>query len=211
MGLTRSKDIMSDKRSVTTDALEVLGTLPIDSSVGRDAIHLAVEPVVALETLAPGQDVGLTQGGAASWANHVGIVDPFLKRKVRKGERFLLVVYPRQITSLRHVWTHPAFADVDTPKTDTDASKAASEAWLRNFCDNNDCPGYESMMEIISNPDGVQLSDEEYYGKSYIDGDYIHISGADAHGTIPDEFWDHAEIVLGQRVKHRASYFSCSC
>jgi hypothetical protein len=202
--------MMSDKRSVTTDALEVLGTI-IDSTVGRDAIHLAVEPVIAMENLSPGQDVGLVEGGAGTSPNPVGIVDPFLKKKVRKGERFLLLVYPRQITSLRHVWSHPAFPDADTPKTDTDANKAASEAWLRNFCDNSDCPSYESMLEIVTTPEGVQLGDDEDYGKSYIDGDYIHISGYDAHGTIPDEFWDHVEVVTGQRVRHRASYFSCSC
>lgn len=36
---------MSDKRKVTTDALETLGN--IIESRGRDAIHLAAEPVVA--------------------------------------------------------------------------------------------------------------------------------------------------------------------
>lgn len=39
---------MSDKRSVATDALETLGTI-IDDKQKRDAIHLAVEPVVAGE------------------------------------------------------------------------------------------------------------------------------------------------------------------
>lgn len=37
-----------DKRSVSTDALETLGTI-IDDRAGRDAIHLAVEPVHAGE------------------------------------------------------------------------------------------------------------------------------------------------------------------
>ena len=40
----------SDKRSVATDALETLGTI-IDDTQKRDAIHLAVEPVVAGERL----------------------------------------------------------------------------------------------------------------------------------------------------------------
>lgn len=43
----------ADNRKVTTDALETLGTI-IGTSEGRDAIHLAVEPVEAGERLSPG-------------------------------------------------------------------------------------------------------------------------------------------------------------
>lgn len=51
----------ADNRSVSTDALATLGTI-IDESAGRDAIHLAVEPVIAGEELRPGADVGLRNG-----------------------------------------------------------------------------------------------------------------------------------------------------
>lgn len=99
----------ADKRTVATDALETLGMIHFKSE-GRDAIHLAVEPVEAGEDLEPGQDIGLELDGKAyAGQRPVGIVDPFLPRTVRKGERFWLVVYPRMITSLRHVWDHPAF------------------------------------------------------------------------------------------------------
>ena len=47
----------SDNRTVTTDALETLGSL-ITPAEGRDAIHLAVENVVAAMSLRPGEDVG---------------------------------------------------------------------------------------------------------------------------------------------------------
>ena len=99
----------ADKRSVATDALETLGYV-ISEKEARDAIHLAVEPVIAGETLQPGQHIGLTAGKIATSSEpHLGIVDPFLVQPVRVNERFWLVVYPRQIRSLRHVVEHPLF------------------------------------------------------------------------------------------------------
>ena len=47
----------SDKRTVATDALETLGMI-INDAAGRDAIHLAVEPMIARHPLRPGEYVG---------------------------------------------------------------------------------------------------------------------------------------------------------
>lgn len=89
-----------------------LGKL-IDSPVGRDAVHVAIAPVVcADESLIPGSHVGLVGNtNAVSIYSHpyVGVVDPFLMGKVKHGEQFYLCLYPNTVTSLRHVWTHPAF------------------------------------------------------------------------------------------------------
>lgn len=83
----------------------------IEGPAGRDAIHVAVAPVVAGVFLEPGQHVGLFADGTAKPTKpHIGIVDPFLTQPVEKGERFWLFLYPNTVTSLRHVWTHPAFA-----------------------------------------------------------------------------------------------------
>lgn len=195
----------SDKRSVSTDALETLGTI-IGESAGRDAIHLAVEPVIAAHSLRPGDDVGFVEGGVGECDNPVGIVDPFLKAKVKKGERFWLVVYPRQITSLRHVWTHPAFGEPGIPMPDN--RKAASEAWLRNFCETEDCPGYETVMEAVTN-------DKEEGGDGnfgwWKEDDYIGFRGIDAHASIPPEFWEHVENVIGRKLSKHQSSFTCSC
>jgi hypothetical protein len=100
----------ADNRTVTTDALETLGMVHFKPEA-RDAIHLAVEPVEAGENLSPGDHVSLTDGKAyfTGTAKKVGIVDPFLPAPVKAGDRFWLVVYPRQISSLRHVWEHPDF------------------------------------------------------------------------------------------------------
>ena len=57
-----------DKRTVATDALLTLGTI-IGPAEKRDAIHLAVEPVIAGEKLRPGDHVVVDSGLAV-------LVDP---------------------------------------------------------------------------------------------------------------------------------------
>ena len=193
----------ADKRTVATDALETLGTI-IDEKAGRDAIHLAVEPVVAGHPLLPGQNVGLVDGLACVCDKPLGIVDPFLTKAVMAGQRFWLVVYPRQITSLRHVWEHPAFP-ASQPIAEN-KSKTTSEAWLREFCANNDCPSYERVIGLIMA--GTLPGD---YGESYMDEETLYFNGSDANASIPPEFWDHVEIVLGKKMNNRPTHFSCSC
>jgi hypothetical protein len=190
-----------EKRKVSTDALETLGT--IIQTGKRDAIHLAVEPVIAGERLWPGHDVGIVDGKATTKATKkLGIVDPFIKGAVPEGEMFWLIVYPRTITSLRHVWEHPDFSGYvgpDPEEVRKEQEKDESEEWLREFCHTHDIPAYGEVVENFLR------------GKS--DGEYFHFSGTDASGSIPDEFWDHMEKVTGKEIKsrQRAAYFSCSC
>lgn len=200
-----------DKRSVATDALETLGTI-IDETQKRDAIHLAVEPVIAGQDLWPAADIRIIDGKAfrAQRADAHGIVDPFLSGHVTEGSRFWFVMYPRMVHSLRHVWTHPAFPDeagtpAPAPKTD---DKAASETWLRDWCTQNDVPGYEPVMAVITSG---KWGDGDSYGR--IEDGYIYFNGVDAHASIPDEFWNHVEIVTGRKFApdERAESFSCSC
>lgn len=90
-----------------------LGEL-ITEPQNRDAVHIAVAPVIAVSKLAPGDHVGFIAGnkvGRISAIRCVGIVDPFLRGEVNTGEQFWLYLYPGSITSLRHDWTHPAFKD----------------------------------------------------------------------------------------------------
>lgn len=200
----------AEKRSVSADALETLGTI-IGEGAGRDAIHLAVEPVISAELLYPGQNVGLLDDGRAASAagtkKALGIVDPFLKDCVQAGERFWLVVYPRQITSLRHVWSHPDFTQ---PRGISSVpTKEDSEAWLRNFCGQaNDCPDYWKVLGILFSDSGTGEPDDN---ESYINPEYLFIRGQEAHGDIPPEFWMHAEIVTGKKFANRPDHFSCGC
>lgn len=108
---------MSD-RTPSTDALETLGMIHFKPE-HRDAIHLAVDPVIAGCELVVGQRIGIV-GGIAYPAGlfhddkrvpYHGIVDPFLPSRVLEGQKFWFVMAPRMVTSLRHVWNHPEFPE----------------------------------------------------------------------------------------------------
>jgi hypothetical protein len=92
-----------------------LGQL-VEGAGRRDAIHVAVAPVVAGHDMDPGDRVGIRDGKACYRAEPVGIVDPFLRHTVKAGETFWLCLFPNTVTSLRHVWTHPAFAPKPQPE-----------------------------------------------------------------------------------------------
>jgi len=189
----------ADNRSVATDALHTLGTI-IGESEKRDAIHLAVFPAVAAHTLRPGDDVGLVEGNTAGVCdNPLGIVDPFLKEKtVKQGQRFWLIVYPRKITSLRHVWEHPGFPAATELGAEPASQMSKSEAWLRNYA--------------ASLP--VKYDELLYRAKDWVENGERWNEGGRFEGEyIPDEFWPHYEAVTGMTVAadNRGSFFSCSC
>lgn len=107
----------ADKRSPSTDALETLGMIHFKPE-HRDAIHLAVEPVIAATaSMYPGQRIGIIDGHAypagTEWDGEIvpyhGIVDPFLPKGPVQGKSFWFVMAPRMVQSLRHVWEHPDF------------------------------------------------------------------------------------------------------
>lgn len=174
----------------------------IDASQQRDAIHIAVAPVIATQILAPGDHIGFLSGsteevaGTAKTINPIGIVDPFMKTYVQVGERFWMFLYPQTITSLRHDWTHPAFeaaAKVDDPV-------AQSRKWIESFAADLD-QTYNRLMEAADR----WVDDDDYTydnSETYKNVDY-------AKWPI---FWSHYEIVTGRKVKDRESaFFTCSC
>lgn len=198
-----------DKRSVATDALEVLGTIITDKEVGRDAIHLACLPVVAGDDiLLPGDHIGILNGKASVHApKKVGIVDPFIQGRVTKDEKFLLVIYPRTIESLRHVWSHPDVPDEATavapqlPDPSVMSDTAAEEEldrFAREYLDS----GSDSLDILIDGMDNGYL----------IDGGNFEGRG---RAEIPTRIWELFEVYMG-RPARRADrqgevYFSCSC
>ena len=175
-----------------------LGSL-VQGEAARDAIHIAVAPVSAAEIFLPGQDVGLDQVGCATLAEpHVGIVDPFLRDPVQIGQRFYLVLYPNTITSLRHEWTHPAFASARPVPA---ADKTSSEGWLRQYAIRLN--PYNSPEDAFANLlDGLRSGN-------------VHAHGTDLYDLSDlgkaNELKEHAECYLGRKINWDTFTFSCSC
>ncbi len=154
----------------------------------RDAVHMAIVPVEAGEDIRPGLHVGLKDGKASTdrSAKRIGIVDPFLGFGVMKGQKFWLFLYPGSITSLRHDWTHPDFANIEANQEVTE--KELSIAWLHKFCSEN----------------GLSY-------KYLIDSDYHSVGDReDLCDSLNsnEEFARHFEVATG---KVCPEYFSCAC
>jgi hypothetical protein len=190
----------ADKRSTHTDALATLGTIITDG--GRDAIHLAVEPVIAGEDLLPACHIGIKDGKAYMTTVNIkalGIVDPFITGKINEGQKFWLIVYPRQITSLRHVWEHPDFLQIEeAPKPNLESEFDRSQAWITNFAEQID-QTYNRLMNAADN----WVHYEEYT--------YDNSESYKDHWDKFPEFWKHYEVVRGKAPKSKESFFTCSC
>ncbi len=199
----------ADKRTVHTDALATLGTL-IGPNEKRDAIHLAVIPAIAGQSLAVGADVYIKDGKAwhFQWDKEpeefIGIVDPFLKGEIiEPGSYFWLIIYPRKITSLRHVWEHPAFPNADAPPIPT----PRQERSLLNAMNRIECVAvnagltYEELM--------AEIDDAIRYENNYISAKFSYEPDS---GQLSAAFWADWSLVTGRSIpSKRPEYFSCSC
>ena len=177
----------------------------------RDAVHFALAPVIADVILGPGQHIGIIDGDRVGPCDKpLGIVDPFLTKSVRPGEKFWMFLYPNTITSLRHEWSHDAFETDETEETETpianfvlteklsfDDLMSNSKEWLENFASQVDL-SYDELMDA---------------GRESIEyGEYLVDGGKWEGFSTPSEFWRHYEIVTGKPVEdHDANFFSCSC
>lgn len=100
-----------------------LGQL-ITADTRRDAVHVAVAPMRALEVLKPGERVAHAYDdyvSAARRSRGIGIVDPFLYQDVQRGERFWVFMDPETVTNTRHAWTHPDLPSEDSEDGDADS------------------------------------------------------------------------------------------
>jgi hypothetical protein len=182
-----------------------LGKL-IEGDASRDAVHIAICPVVAAEKLAPGQDIGFVEGnrerveaviGPALAHRRLGIVDPFLRTLVYPEQRFYMFLMPRTITSLRHEWTHPAFEV--SPEV---RQQSESETWLREFAER--CGfAFDAMLEHAET--WLQHGEHEtQYGTERARNEFCEVT--------PEMFWSHWETFTGRKPPNKTDvFYSCSC
>lgn len=182
----------------------------VPETQGRDAIHIAVAPVIAAERLTAGRHIGFVQEANDQLVGRcekpIGIVDPFYPGVIQPGERFLMFLYPNTITGLRHEWTHPAFTEKHVEKvTEALLGTKKSEEWLRKFAGEWHLD-YDEMIEAATSEHGDF-------------GNYVVANGRDLHS--PDElgddlelFWQNIENLTGRTFseEHKEKLgWSCSC
>ena len=190
--------------NLMSTAQDTIGKL-IAADSQRDAIHIALAPVVATTRMKPGDRVGLTAAGAVlacSVAPTVGIVDPFLGARVEAGDRFWLFLLPNTVTGMRHEWQHPAFPQEG--RVYLPAGANAAEKWIREYARDIGLD-YEDLM------DGAASWLHSKKGGGW--GDYLVRGGLLEGMSTKPEFWTHYATVTGKDVpeEHRESFFSCSC
>lgn len=192
---------MSDK---TTPKL---GTI-LSGDERRDAIHIAVAPVLARERLKPGEPVGLAVGRtdvADRFQPPLGLVDPFLQTIVEPGQQFYLFLYPQTITSLRHEWVHPAFDRGDgVPPASSPAlvpTKEESRTWMGEFRERWNF-NEDDIKRVAAYPDAYMTArDRDLHSKDELGEDY-------------ELFWKHLENITGRRFDEEwreGTGWSCVC
>lgn len=161
----------------------------------KDAIHMALAPIIAHRALQPGEHIGVKNGVESSDVyEKIGIVDPFLKSVVRKGEKFYILLYQYSVTGMRHEWEHPYFVKVKSPEM------SPSVAWLTH---------YASIFGL--NYQGLIDACNDYLdtGSDFCLGD----DTPDEAWSDNEEMWKHFEIVTNTVVENdkRNNFFRCAC
>lgn len=187
--------------------------VPADFPDERDAIHIACAAVYAAEDLNPGDHVGFVDKrqdymGRSELAP-VGVVDCFLPRPVKKGERFWVFLYPGTIKSLRHSWTHPSFDMRQQLIRQIEESPAKKR--MKTFAESLNRDGTDYYGSPYSNVTFEELIDR---ATSFVNGGEYWSEGGrfEGQGLYP-EFWSDFEELTGLKVPDgdRYSFFSCSC
>lgn len=164
----------------------------------RDAVHVAIAPVIAGCKLKPGQHIGFTNkqnNVVGKTKDTIGIVDPLLDFSIEKGEQFYMILYPNSVTGMRHHWEHPSFQE---------NPKSFSETWMRNWA-------VQNIHTDYSKDNGHELTEDEAYEYAIRCGYECHVGpNESARDNINSEWWTHWESITGV-PGNRDTYFSCGC
>lgn len=186
--------------------------VPADFPDERDAIHIATAAVFAHENLNPGDHVGFVTKEhdimGRSEIAPVGIVDPFLPKGVKKGERFWVFLYPGTIQSLRHSWSHPSF-DLRQQlirKIEESPAKQRMKAFAESLSEGSDYDG--NTYSVVTLEELIDRATAHVKR-----GDYWSEGGRFEGQDIYPNFWDDFSELTGLVVDdaNQYSFFSCSC
>ncbi len=176
-----------------------LGRL-ITTPQNRDAIHVAVAPMIAFERMHAGQHIGLVEGSQTHATTHtksIGIVDPYLRSPVPRGATFWMFLYPQTVTGLRHDWSHPAFTESAIAGHVASDSRSPAQEWVKTYALNLGLT-YNEIMEGAAD----WVNGGEYLNKGgLLEGQYLN-----------QEFWTHYQVLKGTVPEEKKqSFFTCSC
>ena len=193
----KTKPSKPDKR----DAANAIGSvLPKGHQFTRDAIHVAVMPVIAGEDYMHRGDKVKIKFGTTNVVlsdeynddDYLGIIDPFLpERTIREGDAIFVFLRPGTITGLRHEWTH-LILDCEP------ASLSEAEIWLHEFAERWRFD-YEEMIREAMSKDGCIVAR----------GRDLHSAGELDHGE-EERFWECIKSLTGKDKDESVSW-SCTC
>lgn len=183
----------------------------------KDAIHVAIIPLIAGENLSPGTYVSLnreTKQGVKSrapdknFSGPLGVVNPFYQGQIKKGEVFYLLLTPGTVMSIRHDWTHPEFKEMDEENQENVEGKnnlsrlSLKQQIAREFLEAYAISIGSDLDELLYRTRDYLLHDEYWNEGARFDGEYL-----------PDGFWSYYEDYTNTKVEDgkRYSFFSCSC
>lgn len=191
----------------------MIGTI-LNGQHERDAIHIAVMPVIAGEDkLRPGEGIAIIYGTPNTvrrrplyYGGSHGIVDPFLDdmEALNKGDQFWMFLMPNTITNLRHSWICP---NIDNRP----GMSNEHEQWLRGFADQWNFD-YDELITTASAPPPTEV-DDDMIGHSIV-ARGIDLHSAKDLGEDHDLFWHHLQILTGMTFddRHRKKFiWSCTC
>ena len=184
-----------------------LGAL-ITGEAERDAVHVAVVPVTADIPLDPGMRVAVMmidgEAHATCVGDTIGIVDPFLTRRVKKGQRCYMFLDPGTVVSLRHHYRHPVLDHEEIRRETMEALNAPAVQRMKQWAEGFGLTYREAMQHT------------QFY---LVSGVEAEIDGIEALNISTDDypkggtFWGDYEQLTMRPVpeEQKKDFFSCSC
>lgn len=210
-------------RQPYADATATLGTVH-QKIEHPDAVHLAVHQVQLGNSgwgYNPGCMLSIGKDGfvyeTTQRENAVGILDPFLQdiTDLNAGDKVWLVLFPGMITSLRHVWEHPAF-----PSATTNPGQTLSE-YMKELEQNELAiippDKRDSYIALRSYAENLEITVEKLLREAAIQaesGNHYYTGRSEAEGMwLGDDFWKHYEAYTSTTVlaENKTNFISCSC